>query len=91
VSWFVQVTVDPVLTVSMAGLKAKFFIMTAFDPPAGAGVAGVIVAGLWGEVQPAHVQDRNSMITDTKQKMIRESKVIFFLIAVLDKKCSCSL
>jgi len=73
------VTVDPVLTVSVAGLKAKFFIMTAFDPPAGTGVVAAGAEGLWGEVQPAHVQARTSRITDIKQNMIREFKVIIFL------------
>jgi len=76
VSWFFQVTVDPVLIVSMAGLKAKFFIVIVFA--AGAGVAGVFVAGLWGEVQPANAQVMNSRIAHAEQKMVREFEVIVF-------------
>jgi hypothetical protein len=41
------VTVVPVLIVRSAGLNAKFLIMIEFDPPEGAGVASVVVAGVW--------------------------------------------
>jgi hypothetical protein len=88
-SWFVQVTVVPVLIVRVAGLKAKFFIAIAFDPPAGAGVAGVVDCGLWEEVQPENEQVRTSMITHADQKMIRVYEDIVTFKTVRNKKCSC--
>ena len=43
-SWFVQVTAVPAGTVSAAGLKAKFWMVTAAVPPAGAaGADGCVV------------------------------------------------
>jgi len=38
-SWFTHVTVVPSGTVTLAGIKAKFWIVTVAAPVAGAGVA----------------------------------------------------
>jgi hypothetical protein len=70
------VTVVPVLIVRDAGLNAKFLIAIEFDPPAGAGVVGVVVGGLWAEVQPENEQARISMIAHADQKKIRDCEVI---------------
>jgi len=66
------VTVVPVLIVRVAGLKAKFLIAIEFDPPAGAWVVGVVVCGLWEEVQPENEQVRTSRIAHADQKILRE-------------------
>jgi hypothetical protein len=79
------VTVVPVLIVRIAGLKAKFFISIAFDPPEGAGVVGVVVCGFWAEVQPENEQARTSMIAHSDQKIIREYEIIVSLKAVRNK------
>ena len=42
-SWFVQMTVVPVLIVTVAGLNAKFLMVIALDPPEEAGVVIAIV------------------------------------------------
>jgi hypothetical protein len=75
-SWFIQVTVVPVFIVRVAGLKAKFLIAIWFDPPAVAGVVGVVVGGLRAEVQPENEQVRTSMITHADQKITLECEVI---------------
>jgi hypothetical protein len=85
------VTVVPVLIVRDAGLKAKFLIAISFDPPAGAGVVGVVVCGLWEEVQPENKQVRTSRIAQDDQKILRECEVIVSLKAVRNKKCSCRI
>jgi hypothetical protein len=85
------VTGVPVLIVRVAGLKAKFLIAIWFDPPAGAGVAGVVAGGLWAEVQPENEQERTSMIAHADQKIIREFEVIVSLKEVRNKKCSCRI
>jgi len=90
-SWFVQVTVVPVLIVRVAGLKAKFLIAMWFDPPAGAWVACVVDGGLRAEVQPENEQEKTSMIAHSDQKIIREFEVIVSLTAVRGKKCSCRI
>jgi hypothetical protein len=61
-SWFVQVTVVPVLTVMVAGLNVKSLIVTAFVPPAaaGTGVASPVVTGPVFDVQPANEPARIS-------------------------------
>jgi hypothetical protein len=73
------VTVDPVFTVSVAGLKAKFLIMTAFEPPAGTRVVATGAGEFCGEVQPAHMQVRTNRITHARENRVREFKVIVFL------------
>jgi len=78
-SWFVQVTGVLVLTVRVAGLKAKFLITIWFDPPAGTGVVGVVDGGLWAEVQPENEQVTISIITHTDQKITLECDVIVSL------------
>jgi hypothetical protein len=90
-SWFVQVTGVPVLIVMVAGLKAKFLIAIEFNPPAGDGVAGVVVCGLWAEVQPENKQVTISIIAHTDQKIIREFEVIVSFTAVRNKKGSCQI
>ena len=84
-------TVVPVLIVRVAGLNAKFLIAIEFDPPAGAGVVGVVVCGLWEEVQPENEQVRTSMIAHADQKIIREFEVIVSFKAVRTIKCSCRI
>jgi hypothetical protein len=80
------VTVVPVLIVRLAGPKAKFLISIAFGPPEGAGVAGVVVDGLFGEVQPENRQVKTSRITHAARKIPREGKVIVSLKGVRNKK-----
>jgi hypothetical protein len=85
------VTGVPLLIVRDAGLKAKFLIAIWFDPPAGAGVVGVVVGGLCAEVQPENEQVRTSMIAHADQKIIREFEVIVSFTAVRNKKGSCQI
>jgi hypothetical protein len=66
-------------------------IAIEFDPPAGAGVDGVVACGLWAEVQPANKQVTTSIIAHTDQKIIREFEVIVSLKEVRNKKCSCRI
>jgi hypothetical protein len=85
------VTVVPVLIVRVAGLNAKFLIAIEFDPPAGAWVVGVVVCGLWEEVQPENEQARTSRIAHAEQKIIQEFEVIVSFKAVRTIKCSCRI
>jgi hypothetical protein len=62
--------------VRVAGLKAKFLIVTKFDPLTVAVVVGVAVAGFPEEVQPENKQVRTSMIAHADQKILRECEVI---------------
>jgi hypothetical protein len=53
-SWFVQMTVVPVLIVTVAGLNAKFLMVIELDPPEEAGVVIAIVVTA-GDVVAAEV------------------------------------
>ena len=71
-SWFVHVTTDPALTVSIAGLNAKFLIVIEFATGAGTGVVAVGAAGLWYDEQPADRQVRTSTIAHAKKNTKRD-------------------
>ena len=54
-------------------------------------MVGVVVGGLWAEVQPENEQARTSMIAHADQKITRECEVIVSLKTVRNKKCSCRI
>ncbi len=53
-SWFVQVTVVPVVIVTVAGPNAKFLMVIALDPPEAGVVATIVVTA---GVVPTRVVD----------------------------------
>jgi hypothetical protein len=78
-SWFVHVTTDPVLTVSIAGLNAKFLIVIVFATAVGTGVTGVVAvgaAGLWYDEQPADRQARTSTTAHAQKNTKRDCVAI---------------
>lgn len=75
-SWFVQVTVVPLFTVSGVGTNAKFLIAIVFSPPVAAGDA-TVAGAVWGDVQPATVQARITMTMHVVQNTRRECSDIF--------------
>ena len=75
-SWFIHVTADPDLTVSVAGLNAKFLIMIGFATGAETGVIAVGAAGLWYDEQPADRQARTSTIAHAQKNTKRDCVAI---------------
>jgi hypothetical protein len=87
-SWFIQVTVVPVFIVSVAGLNAKFLIMTEFNPAAGVGVTCGDVCGLCADMQPENAQVRTSRLAHADQNRTLVGEIIVSHNAVMNEKCS---
>jgi len=74
-SRFVQVTVVPAGTVRVAGLNAKFWMVTAFVPvvTAGACVTAGVAGGFDADVQPAERRAEVSTRTNARTGNARDS------------------